>query len=181
MTIQIFSSEQDVVMINKDFVDKHMTVKPETGEVFWKRRSGAIPGSSAVHELGVKSRGGMTYKTLSVGRKKWLLHRFIFSYVNGGIPNGMVIDHIDGDTSNNVISNLRMCSTAESSFNKGMFKNNTSGFKGVYWDKINKKWMAYITLNGKMRNLGRFSNINEAAERASREREICFGDFYRRI
>ncbi|WP_236523018.1 HNH endonuclease, partial [Escherichia coli] len=82
--------------------------------------------------------------------------------VNGEIPDGMIVDHIDGNTSNNSIKNLRLASKAESSFNKGMFKNNTSGVKGVYWDKRNKKWMAYGTINGKMKNLGRYSSIEDA-------------------
>lgn len=40
--------------------------------------------------------------------------------------------------------------------------NNTSGYKGVAWDKSRNKWVAYIKLNGKTKNLGRFSTKEEA-------------------
>lgn len=51
-------------------------------------------------------------------------------------------------------------------------KNNTSGFKGVYWNKEKGKWVAQITFRRKNYNLGRYDNIEDAvaARKAAEER-----------
>lgn len=166
--------------MDNEYVDDWLDVDANSGGVFWKRNRGtAKAGSSAIHRHEITSRGGASYKSISFGRRKWLLHRFIWTYVNGEIPSGMVIDHIDGDTGNNSIKNLRLATKSESSFNKGLPKNNTSGAKGVYWDKKNKKWMAYGIVNRKMKNLGRFSSIDKARDVADEFRRRNFKDFYR--
>ena len=41
--------------------------------------------------------------------------------------------------------------------------NNTSGYRGVYWDKATSKWRVQITVNNKSKHLGRFTNLEEAA------------------
>ena len=48
--------------------------------------------------------------------------------------------------------------------NSGMSSKNTSGYKGVYFCKERNLWMAFIKLNGKMKNLGRFINAELANE-----------------
>ena len=48
--------------------------------------------------------------------------------------------------------------------NKTINSNNTSGFRGVSWDKSRKKWRAYIKLKYKTRFLGRFNTFEEAVE-----------------
>ena len=132
--------------MDKEYVDEWLIVNADEGVIFWRKSRGlAKSGESAVHKHEINSRGGAKYKVISFGRRRWLLHRLIWTYVHGEIPDGMVVDHIDGNTNNNSIKNLRLASKSESSFNKGMFKNNTSGVKGVYWDKRNKKWMLYVS------------------------------------
>ena len=49
--------------------------------------------------------------------------------------------------------------------------NNTSGFKGVLWDRQRDKWMARYRLDGRLIVIGRFSKIEDAA-RAYRTRMI---------
>lgn len=44
---------------------------------------------------------------------KYLLHRVVWEFHNGKIPDGMQIHHIDGDTSNNDISNLECLTPKE--------------------------------------------------------------------
>lgn len=60
---------------------------------------------------------------------------------------------------------------------KRLYKNNTSGIKGVYWDKTQNKWAAQITFQGKTHTLGRFDKKQEA-ERARKEAEKeYFGNY----
>lgn len=92
-------------------------------------------------------------------------------------PDGMEVDHRDGDGLNNRRSNLRIATTAQNQFNRGRAKHNTSGFKGVYiyLGKVRAK----ITANKKVFQLGRFETP-EAAARAYDEAAIrMHGEFAR--
>jgi hypothetical protein len=66
------------------------------------------------------------------------------------------LDHHNGNPQDNRISNLRLSTTSQNGMNRGPQKNNTSGLKGVVWDKARNKWAARIKINQKMINLGRF-------------------------
>lgn len=105
--------------------------------------------------------------------KRVALHRLIM-----GFPNGQV-DHKNGPGSefDNRKSNLRIATNAENNQNKIKPKNNTSGHKGVSWDKEKQKWVAQIGYNNKKIKLGRFDNIEDAIRcRNNAEREL-FGEF----
>lgn len=91
----------------------------------------------------------------------YLLHRVIWEMHNGPIPEGMVVDHIDGDLGNNLLSNLRCCSRDDNMLNTKKSVRNTSGFKGVH-KKQNGKYIAYINKGGKRTHLGTFSDAKEA-------------------
>ena len=86
-------------------------------------------------------------------------------------PKGQEVDHINRNKLDNRRSNLRVVSKSVNSFNTGMLSNNTSGVKGVVWDKVNKKWRSQIQVLRKGIALGRFSNIEDATfARATAER-----------
>jgi len=72
-------------------------------------------------------------------------------------------DHIDNNKLNNRKENLRVCTKLENSRNVGLSSNNSSGFKGVWWENGNKKWRALINANGMAIHLGCFANKNDAA------------------
>ncbi len=82
-------------------------------------------------------------------------------------PKGMEVDHIDGDGLNNQRSNLRIVTHSQNQMNKPKQSRNTSGFKGVYWDKTHKKWKAYITSDGVQKNLGSFKSREDAHQARS--------------
>jgi hypothetical protein len=73
------------------------------------------------------------------------------------------VDHRDHDTLNNRRCNLRKCTGTQNAINRRMRSNNTSGFKGVCWDKKSQKWRSYINANGVRRNLGLFTRKELAA------------------
>ena len=65
------------------------------------------------------------------------------------------IDHINHDTTDNSIENLRVVTNQQNQFNR-------SNTKGYYWDKVNNKWAARIKLNGKVTFLGLFEKEEDA-------------------
>jgi hypothetical protein len=89
-------------------------------------------------------------------------HRLAWAYVHGSIPDGMEIDHIDRDRSNNVLSNLRLATPAEQSRNRGAFTTSRSGIKGVNYHQRDKYWRAQICVNRRTIWLGSFKTADEA-------------------
>lgn len=96
-----------------------------------------------------KIEGKYRYKTV-------LIHRHIM-----GATSGKQIDHINGNRLDNRRSNLRFCSQKDNMANSRKPSTNTSGYKGVSWDKQRNKWVAYI-YREKSINLGGFGTVEEA-------------------
>ena len=84
------------------------------------------------------------------------MHRLIM-----GEPEGMV-DHRDGDGFNNRRTNLRTCTAQQNSANKRISRNNTTGYKNIYWDTARKRWAVQIMNNGRKHSIGRYTNLEEA-------------------
>jgi len=100
------------------------------------------------------------------------MHRIILS-----VPIGLEADHINGDKLNNKRSNLRICAPRDNKRNQRIRSDNTSGYKGVCWDKANDKWMSSITVEGKSVNLGRFKKRDDAARAYNQAAIKNFGEF----
>lgn len=91
------------------------------------------------------------------------------------------VDHINHDTLDNRRQNLRIANQSEQSRNTRLSKANTSGVKGVSFNKITRKWIAYITVYRKRKNLGTFVTKEKAAQaRCAAEIEI-HGEFAFRL
>ena len=95
-----------------------------------------------------KKAGGVTthgYRSVGFYKNTAYVHRIIFLMHHGYMPE--LIDHIDGNTLNNRIENLRPATKSTNGMNRGKQKNNTSGYKGVYFSNERKKWIAQIKIN----------------------------------
>lgn len=88
------------------------------------------------------------------------MHRFIIE-----APKGMVVDHINGNKLDNRKSNLRICTQSGNTANGPIRSSNSSGFKGVSWDKRSSKWSVDITKDYKHIYGGKFDNLADAAKR----------------
>jgi hypothetical protein len=121
---------------------------------------------------------GAGYWQIRINRKPYLAHRLAWLYLYGEWPKG-VIDHKSGDTLENKSSNLRDCSRVENNQNMRKSKNNSSGFKGVSFNKKSKKWHASAGLNGKVVYLGYHSTPEKANEAYQDFAKKNHGEFYK--
>jgi hypothetical protein len=91
------------------------------------------------------------------GHKIFRMHRVI-----NNTPDDLFTDHINRDKLDNRRVNLRTVNKSQNGLNVGVGSANTSGYKGVYWDKFNNKWRAEIKVLGKKKCLGRYADISGA-------------------
>ena len=91
----------------------------------------------------------------------------------------LIVDHINGDRTDNRKSNLRVISKRLNSMNCKTYKNNSSGRKGVHWNKKLQKWAAAIQLNHVNLHLGVFEDYNDAVEAREQAEKDLFGEFNR--
>lgn len=123
----------------------------------------------------LKDNTGYAVRHIVINGKKKLqqMHRFILRLDQVG----MHVDHIDANGLNNTKHNLRLCTHSQNQQNMQKPKNNTSGFKGVSWNKRDQKWRANITINHKNIHIGRFDTIFDAANAYNKKAIELFGEF----
>lgn len=145
-------------MITLERLKEMLSYDENTGEFRWVKYPyqhthlvGRIAGSN-------KGRG---YIRIVIDTEKHYAHRLAWLYVYGELPD-KTIDHIDGNTSNNRVENLRCVGHTENMRNMKRHSTNTSGVTGVTWNKERCKWVAQIHIFGKGINLGRFDDKHDA-------------------
>lgn len=140
------------------------------GKLVWKKDTyrkhtvGKEAGSSNGRYLQVKLLG-----------KKYMVHRVVFALHHGYMPE--FIDHINGNTIDNRIENLREASAAQNNHNRSVSARNKSGVKGVSFCNQMKKWKAQITLQYKQMHLGYFEMLSDAEAAVKTMREKLHGNF----
>ena len=93
------------------------------------------------------------------------------------LENKPFVDHIDNNRINNHISNLRWATARENQHNSKISINNTSGVKGVHFDKHTNKWIAKIRIDGIEIYLGLYTTLEEAKEARVIKANAVFGAF----
>ena len=118
------------------------------------------------------------YLTIRIDWVLYLGHRLAWFLVTGEPPL-FEIDHENGDPSDNRIWNLRPATHSQNQANQKIDKTNTSGRKGVSWNREKAKWEARIQINGKSKFLGYHVDKEIAAESYALAAEKYFGSFSR--
>lgn len=95
-------------------------------------------------------------------RKNCRLHRLIWLMVNGPIPDGMVIDHIDRVSSNNKVSNLRAVTPSVNQINTAAQCNNKTGEKNISFCTQRDRYKVQFTRRGNSVRSPRFVTLTEA-------------------
>ena len=129
---------------------------PLTGVFTHRKSAGGRMAGSVAGSLDVDG-----YIKIGVLKRLYRAHRLAWLYVYGTWPKHD-IDHINRNRSDNRICNLRDVTHQQNMCNAGDFSTNTSGRKGVYWDKRDSRWRARFLLGDKYLSLGRFKTFDEA-------------------
>lgn len=107
-------------------------------------------------------------------RKHVYLHRYIMD-----APRDKHVDHINGNTLDNRKSNLRLCSQLDNTHNAKVSKRNTTGYKGVTYNKRERKYKAQICLDWKHIHIGTYSTAEEAYAAYCKAAVDYYGKFAR--
>lgn len=145
---------------------------PESGDLTWIKPRQRVKVGQKVSSY---DRG---YLRVCFQRRKLWAHRVAFAIYHGRWPT-TEIDHIDGNPSNNRISNLREATHAENMRNRKIHSTNVSGVSGVSWHKSARKWQVHIGTSNGRKNLGLFDNLADAAETRRQAEQTYFGEFTR--
>ncbi len=118
---------------------------------------------------------GIAYRRLYETRN-FPAHRLAWAHYYGEWPV-CDLDHKNRNPADNRIDNLRLATATLNLGNARQRKDNTSGVRGVYWDKKSRRWSAFITINRKVVNLGRFPNKAAAIHARQTLARHIFGEF----
>lgn len=103
-----------------------------------------------------------------------LMHRLILGITDKSIK----IDHKNGNGLDNRKENLRSSTRNQNARNLTRKRsNNTSGYRGVSFEKYSGKWMAYIYVEGKQKKLGRYLDQLDAAKAFDKAAKELFGEY----
>lgn len=159
-------------MIEVSRLHEELRLEPD-GRLFWRSpRQGRTVGK----EVGCLNRAG--YRVFGMDGAFLQSHRVVFAMMHGRWPEHEV-DHINGIKNDNRPENLREATRAQNGMNVGMSPGNTSGYKGVSWDKNLNKWRAEIYVLGKRIHLGRHNDIDLAGLIYEEAARIYHGEFRR--
>lgn len=147
-----------------------MAYHPETGALSWlprdvslftSERNAKSWNSSFAGKPALCTHAGKGYLKGAIFDKDYQTHRVVWALVHGSWPSG-VIDHIDGNRSNNRIENLRDVQPVDNRKNTKIRCDSKTGIQGVRWHDKAKRWNAYITIDKRQINLGYFDRIEDA-------------------
>lgn len=161
-------------MITAERLRELFRYDPTTGVFVRLKSRGAAKGgapSGCLSPIG--------YLQIRIDGKLYYAHRLAWLYVHGVWPADM-IDHADGRKINNRIANLREATNQQNLRNMARLRSdNTSGFKGVYWDKRRETWIAATSVNGKFKWLGSHPTREAAHEAYMVFAKAQYGEFAR--
>ena len=161
-------------MLTPERLKEVLDYDPETGISTWLvSRGSAREGARAGCNINPDG-----YRRIRIDRENYLEHRLIFFWMTGRWPDPEV-DHRDMDKLNNRWHNLREATRSQNAANRRTHKTNTSGVKGVCWNKRLQKWVAQIKVNGTQIHLLATDSKEKAEVWYKAFAELAFGEYAR--
>lgn len=122
-------------------------------------------------------RDGKYYREITYKKEKWRAHRVIWKMHHGTEPPE-ILDHIDGDGTNNRIENLREATIHQNGWNVRKSSRNKSGYKGVSFNKEKNRWRSAIRIMGKDILIGYYKTPEEASVAYQKAAMAYHAEFY---
>lgn len=151
---------------------------PETGQIFWENRTGRLSYLNGT-EAGTKCwqlDGSPAGRLISIDGVRYKCSRIIWVLCHGHLPDGYVVDHINGDPWDDRIENLRLATESQNKANRRAYNISKTGIKGISPRK-NGKFQVRIGHGGHRFQVGNFGSIEEAAEAFRSAEELLHGEF----
>lgn len=144
---------------------------PADGAMYWKtRQSHQVNCPEMLDHWNRKyagKRAGSSnsdgYEVIRVGGNQFRTNRLVWELLHGPIPNGMQIDHVNGDRRDNRAANLRAVTITENNRNMRLSHRNTSGLHGVVFLRRYSRFQATIVVDRKHIHLGYHQTLIDAA------------------
>lgn len=161
-------------MTDKQRIAAQLDYCPETGLFRWKingrgrsKRINTIAGTP--HSNG--------YVRIKLMGRAYYAHRLAWLLMHGTWPADQ-IDHVNGDRSDNRAANLRQATLQQNRWNTvGIPSRRKSAFKGVVREHRSTKWVAQLSVDGRLRRLGSFATEEEASSAYLRAARTLRGEF----
>jgi hypothetical protein len=160
-------------MLTHSELKSKLIYNPETGNFTWIKKR---PRDAGKEYAGTITFYG--YIQIKVNGALYKAHRLAWFYMTGKWPQNQ-IDHVDCNRSNNIFLNLREATYQENGRNVIKRNNNTSGVKGVHWDKRRLKWCSRIFIGSKFIHLGYFDNLQDAEVVRVSAAKAAYGEFHK--
>lgn len=139
-----------------------------TGEFAWKTVRRGVRGKTAQGRAG--------YQSITINYRSFGAHRIAWFYVTGEWPT-LQIDHVNGDIQDNRFANLRPATNGQNKANSRRPRNNSSGVKGVAFNKGARRWMGYYRAGGKQ-VIREFATFEEAVKFRQEAVRAAHGEFF---
>lgn len=153
---------------------------PSTGMFIWKpRKAGEKFNTWAGRRAGCHKKGpSHDYIVIRINYQLYRAHRLAWLWMTGEWPE-FEVDHRDGNGLNNKWRNLRIATSSQSKMNTRKRSDNTTGHKGVWFEKRRNQWIAEVWANGKKHQIGSFPTAEIAKSARDHAARRLHGKFAR--
>ena len=155
-------------MLSKE--NLHKLFEYKDGNLYWKDN---YFKSFIGKKAGFSS--GNNYIRINIKNKQYFAHRIIFMMHHGYLPN--IIDHIDRNSLNNKIENLREADARENALNSTLTQPSITGIRNVYFDKRRNKYNVVLKVNKKHKFIGSYFDLELAELVSTMAKEKYYGKF----
>lgn len=167
LTADQLRAQLDYIPSSGAFIWRRRIVRNQYDKTWNTRYAGTVAGTSQHGYIQI----------LLFGRL-YLGHRLAFLWMTGNWP-ALEADHEDSNPSNNRWSNLRDATRSQGLMNTRKRSDNTSGYKGVRFEKRRNHWIAEIEAHGRRHYIGAYPTPEAAKLARDAAADLLHGDFAR--